>query len=146
LQRVKEFSKNLKHYNDKVLLAEPKLPSATEQHEIEKSKQKLTSARERALEFSRKVVVPTKPTRSSDASRTTSGQARQTVDDLDIADDDSLDMNMHVTVNTTSNGNLKRVDSFGLNNKQANKLAELEALHEDRKRQVEAIKKSMGMR
>lgn len=58
LERIKEFSKQLRVVNQDLIQQQRKLPPATEQIDIEKSKQKLNSKRQKALEFARNIPKP----------------------------------------------------------------------------------------
>jgi hypothetical protein len=115
LQRVKEFARNLKQYNDSTLIQQPKLPAAAEQVEINKSMQKLVSKRTKAIEFAKQIPKP--KAKTSVASE---------------VDNSGIDVN--------------EKDVYGTTNDDAQRLAELEMKHEEKRRQIEAIKRSMGMK
>lgn len=115
LQRVKEFARNLKQYNDSALIQQPKLPAAAEQVEINKSMQKLVSKRNKALEFARNIPKPKpKPT---------------VIDEVDNSGIDSTEK-----------------DVYGTFSHDAQRLAELEMKHAEKRKQIDAIKKSMGFK
>lgn len=116
VDRVKEFSRNLKSFNEKVIKEQPKLPQAQEAVEIDKSKQKLESKRERAIQFAKQIPKPSIRTQKDEMS---SKQHSEINDDFSSADPYSF------------------VDET--------KFVELEARHNASKRQVDAIKKSLGL-
>ena len=120
LERVKEFAKNLENFNKQSLQQQPKLPPSTEASQMVVAKGKQESKREKALQFAKKVPKPKSRLPSTNARSETSEDA------LDDMENDELMMN-----NFHGNIETRRLD-------------ELEAKHNDKKRQVEAIKKSLG--
>jgi hypothetical protein len=57
-ERVKEFSKNLKHYNMQNLRQQKKVPSGQEMSQIQQSKELVKSKRERMKEYTRNIPKP----------------------------------------------------------------------------------------
>jgi hypothetical protein len=116
VDRIKQFSKQLREFNKDVMQQQPKLPSAVEQNDIEISKKKFDSNRIRAMEYARQVPKP-KLNKGERISRSAEGHS-QFASDL-FMDEDAF---------------------------QAAKLQELEAKHQQGKARLEAIKKSIGGR
>ena len=58
VDRIKEFSKQLKHFNKESLSNQPKLPSASEQSDLQIAKKKYESNRIRAMEYAKNVPKP----------------------------------------------------------------------------------------
>lgn len=58
LDRIKEFSKQLRHFNQEVIMQQPKKPSAVEENDLNIARSKLESNRQRALEFAKNVPKP----------------------------------------------------------------------------------------
>jgi hypothetical protein len=119
VDRIKQFSKQLRDFNKDAIQQQPKLPSAVEQNDIEISKKKFDSNRIRAMEYARQVPKPKlKPSdRGERISHSAEGNSQ-------FANDLYMDE-----------------DAF-----QAAKLQELEAKHQQGKARLEAIKKSIGGR
>lgn len=117
LDRIKQFSKNLKTFNEETIKQMPKLPSSVEKHEIEISKKKMESKRAKALEFSKRIPKP----------KVTSVILKSQDDQSDMVD-------------------YKRQDEEAMANKDEVHLYELEKQHDDQRKQIEAIRRSMGMK
>ena len=60
LDRVKEFSKNLKNFNTENLRFQSKLPAAGEKNDMTLALKKMDSSRQKAIEYGRSVPKPTK--------------------------------------------------------------------------------------
>ncbi len=58
VERVKEFSKQLRAFNQEVIMQQPKKPSSGEENGISLSKFKQESSRHRALEFAKNIPKP----------------------------------------------------------------------------------------
>jgi hypothetical protein len=120
--RIKEFSKQLRHFNQDVITQQPKKPSAIEENDINIAKSKQDSTRQRALEFARNVpkpkVAPSNPV-------------------------------IHVPARQSRSSDSNRVESAGLymddDAMEAAKLQELERKHEQNRAKMDAIRKSMAL-
>eukprot|EP01041_Mallomonas_annulata_P002338 gene2342-4547_t len=115
-QRIKEFSKNLKSFNEQSLQQQRRLPPSSEAVSVTLTKKKEESSRGKALSFAKNIPKPKIPKTNSSPSRTPSGREDEGSDSLDAAVYE-----------------------------EQSKLLELQARHVDSKRQVEAIKKSLGL-
>lgn len=124
--RIKEFSKQLRHFNQEVLVQQPKLPPSTEQVEIEKSKSKMESSRHKAIDYAKNVPKP-KVTASTIAEvGTNTRQSRSAGDN-------------GAEYGGRGQGMLYMdEDAF-----EAAKLQELESKHLQNKAKMEAIRKSL---
>ena len=128
LERIKEFSKNLQKFNQDALSVQRKLPDGNEMSEIEIAKKKMESKREKAITFSKNIPKPKRRSEGvtgvTGGARDRAGQRPSDESGLDDFADDELGMEP-----TSENS----------------KLQELAAKHLESKRQVDAIKRSMGM-
>ena len=131
MQRIKDFSKNLQSFNRENLRQQPKLPPAAEKSEIVISMRKQDSKRERMLEFSKQIPKPQvrnpKPFGNNDII-------------YDEDDDDTFDPGMPPRRNRGQGdgGNYSTsADDY--------RLQELEAKHNNGKKQIDAIRKQMGL-
>ncbi len=151
-ERVKEFSENLKKYNRAEIEAHKKLPSSVESRDLELSTNKQMSKRERALQYGKNVP---KPKASSDASTITStgasgqskagggGRNRGNFESkLDVIYDED---DWNAKDDMADDEFLEAPDPSGMAFSAANKLSELEAKHNNSKRQIDAIKRSLKM-
>ena len=126
LDRVKEFSKNLQSYNRQAISQQPKLPSAAEKHDIRVSEQKFSSNRQKAIEFAKNVPKP--KVASYPVKRAGRDGERERYSD---------EPSMHAALGDMSLGADFQAES---------KIMELEAQHNNRRIQIEAIKRTMGMK
>lgn len=133
LDRIKEFSKKLQNFNKEVLSNQSKLPPSSEKHDIQISEQKFQSNRQKAIEFSRNIPKP--KVKSRDNNEYNLRNKEKGNDDGDNYDDNFDDHN---------DNNFK--DNYGITNKEENRILELEAKHKQNKIQMEAIRKSLGMK
>ena len=118
LDRVKEFAKNLHNFNHEHLRNQKKLPPSNEKNEMEIAHKKLESKRQKAIDFAKNIPKPKIP-----AAKDACGKQRG--DDEESAGMSNFDM--------------------GEGYEEELKLHELEAKHVNSKRQIEAIRKAMGM-
>jgi hypothetical protein len=127
LDRRKEFARNLQNYNQQVIAHQPKLPPAAEKHDILISEQKFSSNRQKALEFAKQVPKPkvAAPAQKAAAAR---AMAEGTFDPEGAAHAAASGMSMGAEYQTES------------------RIMELEAQHNNRKLQIEAIRRTMGMK
>lgn len=127
-ERIKEFAKKLKEFNHETLLQQQKLPPSSEQLEIEKSKQKVESKREKALQFAKNVPKP-KPRVVVNSAIGEKGKVGVDKGNENDETDESL-----------------YFDGFESESAEAKKLAYLEAEHDERKKKVEGIRKALGLK
>lgn len=121
LQRVKEFARNLKKYNDThIQTSSDKLPAPAQAIEIQKQVEKSASKRSKALEFAKQIPKPKLKESLSD--------------DYRMVDPNQGEPDSH------------EKDIYGLTADESNKLSELELKHLEKKKQIEAIKKSLRMK
>lgn len=120
-ERIKEFSKNLQKFNKEVALDQRKVLPSSEASAITTAKQKLESKREKALEFAKHVPKPKPPKQSSSSSPLTPVEGGEHDEDDEMA-------------------------IMQLGNEHSSALDALTAKHAENKRQVEAIKRSVGIR
>ena len=148
LERIKEFSKKLQHFNKELLSKKSKLPPSSEKHDIQISEQKFSSNRQKAIEFSKNIPKPKVKSRDSNDD----GKHRTIKNnDYDNGDNDDNDGDGDYYDNNGGgrnggNGNVKDSFTFGVTNKEENRILELEAKHKQNKLQMEAIRKSLGMK
>lgn len=134
-ERVKEFSKQLKEFNRSSLQEQRKLPYSSEAVGIEISKKKLESNRERALQFSKHIPKPkAKSTADVDVIVGTRKNTGRYGDDDDEDEDDRYD-----------DSYVRATDKYGQTYESATRMQELQAKHNDNRRNIAAIKKSMGL-
>jgi hypothetical protein len=126
-ERVKEFSSKLKSFNKDVLDNQRKLPQSSEMSDIEVSKKKMESRREKALQFAKNIPKP----KVRHASFTGVAAAA----DGALADGES-------SLGAGASGYL---EDNGIGVVENSALSELDAKHEANKRQVDAIKRSLGL-
>ena len=162
---MKEFSKQLKDFNRSSLQEQRKLPYSSEvvgtdfhlalsvastlSHPhlrfylsrfmvgIEMTKKRLESNRERALQFSKHVPKP-KTKGDTEGGETGNGGVRKTNDyhdDDDDYDNDGYDDSYVKAAN----------DQYGPSYESAMRLQVLQAKHNDNRRNIQAIKKSVGI-
>ena len=128
-ERIKEFAKNLHDFNRKNIEQNRKLPASTEVRDILTDKAKHESKRSKALEFARNIPKPKVETTSAGASVSgAAGKGRGTSRRQEIDDH-------YVTDN----------DEYGVEYGDVCRRQGLELKHEESRRQVEAIKRSMGL-
>ena len=131
LERVKEFSRNLHSFNKQSIRQQPKLPPSSEKRGIEISKQKMESRRQKALDFAKKIPKP----KASDNTAIQRGVPSE-LSSYQHSDFDSQEMEDFGDLLMCS-------DPDAIAEK---KLQELEARHQQGKLQIEAIRKTMGLK
>ena len=119
--RIKDFSKQLNEFNKVSLSDQKRIPYSSEASGIEISRRKLESNRERAMKFAKHIPKPSIKSK-------TDGVGSGKIDEEGTTDDMYL-----------------QADEYGQSYEKASKLQELQAKHEDSRRNVQAIRKSMGM-
>ncbi len=130
LEKIKEFSKNLRYVNKESILQQPKLPSATEQADLMISKKKYESNRIRAMEYAKHIPKP----KNSQSEGKSNGN-----DDDDEEESDRL----RSREGGGGGGGYLYMDEDAF---QSAKLQELEAKHQQGKARLEAIKKSLSQK
>eukprot|EP01039_Chlorochromonas_danica_P003458 gene3458-3787_t len=168
MERIKEFSKQLRVVNQDLIQQQRKLPPATEQIDIEKSKQKLNSKRQKALEFARNIPKPATekgqqqhgPTGESLTHRDSMGEYLEDEED-DFGGERAWEKtnNSRVSLSAGSSRLPGRVTKKTLRSTSvaldetlagvadyevSSRLLELEARHQQSKAQVDAIRKAFG--
>lgn len=147
LDRIKEFSKQLRQVNADILTQQPKLPSATEQNDLQIARQKYESTRQRALEFAKSNVPKPKVARNAqlDERRDQRGYYDEEADNGPTQIRDGTRRSQSAGERSGSYGGSRSnlgipmdEDAF-----QAAKLQELEAKHQQSKARMEAIKRSL---
>jgi hypothetical protein len=150
-ERVKEFSKQLKDFNRNVLQEQRKLPYSSEAVGIEITKKRLESNRERALQFAKQVPKPKAKGGAEGAGATAVGPRGRDYDDYgngrggrgggggngygdDDDDDDAYDDSYVVAP-----------EKFGPSYESATRLQELQAKHNDNRRNIQSLKKALGV-
>ncbi|RYH31158.1 DUF4591 domain-containing protein [archaeon] len=143
IDRIKEFSKQLRKVNHEQISQQKKLPAATEQEDLQKAKQKYSSARQRALDFSKHIPKPS------------GGQKDKDDGDYDL-DNDEYDMQDTRVSHSAGHAPTKSIRRQRQKEESAQqryrneddeaaaRLLELEARHQHGKAQVEAIKKALA--
>ena len=120
LDRVKEFAKNLHNFNHDHLRNQKKLPPSSEKNEMEIAHKKLESKRQKAIEFAKNIPKPKIPA--------------------------AKDCNSKLTGYEEEEGGVGNSGfDMGEGYEDELKLQELEAKHVNSKKQIEAIRKAMGM-
>jgi len=144
LERIKEFSKKLQNFNKEILSNQSKLPSSSEKHDIQISEHKFSSNRQKAIEFSKNIPKP--KVKSSDSNDKKSRDKKYNDNNNNGNDSyyDNNDDDYGGGDNHTDNVNSK--DTYGITYKEENRILELEAKHKQSKLQMEAIRKSLGMK
>jgi hypothetical protein len=138
LERIKEFSRNLKQYNKQALDQQKKLPNSEELNDIEINKRKLESNRERMLSFA-KNNIPKPKIVSDNKSQDIKYNQKHNHHNYDEIEDDKDDV--------FDDGFMTRDDNKYGNgdNARMSKIMELEAQHKAKQMQIAAVKKSLGM-
>eukprot|EP01032_Pedospumella_encystans_P017599 gene17599-20047_t len=136
LERIKEFSKNLQSFNRQTISQQPKLPPAAEKRDIAISEQKFNSRRQKAIEFAKNVPKPRVP------SQPTSQQGRG--GKAPNGGDGDYDESDYYTTNN-NNAHAGGMD-MGAEYAHESRIMELEAQHNNRKIQIEAMKKNLGLK
>lgn len=147
LDRIKEFSKQLRQVNADMLTQQPKLPSASEQNDLQIARNKYESTRQRALEFAKNNVPKPKVARNAqlDDRRDPRGYYDEETDNGPSQLRDATRRSQSAGERSGSYGGSRSnlgipmdEDAF-----QAAKLQELEAKHQQSKARMEAIKRSL---
>jgi hypothetical protein len=122
LERIKEFSKQLKSYNKEVLSNQPKLPAANEQLDLEIAKKKYDSNRIRAMEYAKHIPKPKV-----------------------MNDNDNNERRASISAGSDDGGGVRNGGGLYMDEDamQAARLQELEVKHAQGKARLDAIKKSM---
>lgn len=121
--RIKDFSKQLNNFNKINLSDQKKIPYSSEASGVEISRRKIESNRERAMQFAKQIPKPVNKLK---------------VDGIGRVEEDGT--------GTGSGADLYlQSDEYGQSYEKATRLQELQAKHEDSRRNVQAIRKSMGM-
>ena len=125
-ERIKDFSKQLQDFNKASLSEQRRLPQSSELSDVQVSKRRLESNRERAIQFSRGVPKPAIKLKNTNSNSTAErkGSEEEEGDEDDNKDDD---------------------DGWGLSSAKASKLRELQLKHLESKKNIDAMKRSMGM-
>jgi hypothetical protein len=131
-ERIKEFSRRLASYNRQVTSTQKKLPSAKEQAEMATNKSKIESKREKAREFAKNIPKPKVKTRLQPIDNFNDG----------AEDDDDCEQFMQLDMNR---GDISSFRGIGIKSENERRIDELHAKHADSRRQVDAIKKSLGL-
>mmetsp|Transcript_9617 Transcript_9617/g.13147 ORF Transcript_9617/g.13147 Transcript_9617/m.13147 type:complete len:378 (-) Transcript_9617:24-1157(-) len=118
VDRVKEFAKNLQQFNHEHLRTQKKLPPSNEKFEIEIAQKKQESKRQKAIEFAKNIPKP-KVNKSKDQDKDNEG----------------------VNYDEDGGGQFQMGEGY----EEDIKLQELEAKHVNSKKQIEAIRKAMGL-
>lgn len=145
LDRIKEFSRNLQSYNRQVIGQQPKLAPASEKRDIAVSEQKFNSRRQRAIEFAKNVPKPKVATSASaargDAQQRCTSQQRGAFKDNDESElGDNFDGGYGARPHSDSSMHM------GADYAKESRIMELESQHNNRKIQMEVIRKTLGMK
>lgn len=141
LDRIKEFSRNLQSYNRQVIGQQPKLPSAAEKHDIAVSEQKFNSRRQKAIEFAKNVPKPKVAVSDRRAQPQQRGAGAGDYDDTEQGDQFGYGADTAQSrpyADTSMN--------MGADYAKESRIMELEAQHNNRKIQMEVIRKTLGMK
>lgn len=120
LERIKEFGRNLRNFNQNILESQPKMPNGNEAHDLDVAKKQQESKRQRGLQFARNIPIPKVASTNANSSNNRGDS------------DDNAYMNI-------------THEQYGMESKKAKRLEDLEAKYADSKRNVESIKKSIGI-
>ena len=143
LERIKEFSKNLKSFNEKMIESQSrKPPTFSEASAIEISKKKEDSSRERALQFAKNIPRPKIVQRAEEFEEIEAGYMRVSDEQFGMGRDKArlvlLTRAYHphllISILTRTHAAYSSLDRA---------LMDLEAKYAESKRNVEAIKKAM---
>lgn len=122
VDRIKEFSKQLRTFNQEMIMQQPKKPSSVEENDMVVAKGKQESNRQKALEFAKNIPKPKSTTRCSQMKNHPihSGSMNSAGGDSNglYIDDDAVE---------------------------AARLQELEMKHQQNKAKMEAIKRSLAL-
>jgi hypothetical protein len=139
-ERIKEFSKQLRQLNADVLTQQAKLPSASEQNDLQIARSKYESSRQRALDFARNNVPKPKQPSYLNVEMADADNRNNRSRSAPPKNHNSQSMSRESSNDPNSNvGMLMDEDAF-----QAAKLQELEAKHQQSKMKMEAIKRSLN--
>jgi hypothetical protein len=135
-ERIKEFSRQLRSFNQEQITQQSKLPSATEQNDLQKAKQKYESRRQRAIEFAKQIPKP-----KSSKEETDLGQDEYSGGNTLFAAGQSRSSYSAGNMNGVGGGGGLVMDEDAIH---AAKLQELESKHMQSKAKMEAIKRSLN--
>ena len=155
LDRIKEFSKNLQNFNSEAIRQQPKLPPSSEKRDIALSQQKLNSNRQRAIEFAKNVPKP-KVNRGAQGSIRNNnfnniqygaegGDGREGGE----GDYDEEEGGDGFPYSTNSNHAYARDNTgmqMGAEFLQESRILELETKHKNSKLQIDAMRKTLGLK
>lgn len=136
---------NLKKYNSEVLLQQQKLPSVIEQSHLEKTKSKYSSSREKALHFAKNNIPKpkTKSITTEEVENSLESQFNPIKSNVNLkVETNNQKVPKFKKLNTKSNDDIDYIDESN----ELKKIEDLELKHLENKKQIEAIKKSMGFK
>ena len=122
-ERIKDFSKQLQDFNKASLSEQKRLPQSSESSDVQLCKRRLESNRERAIQFSRGIPKPINKSKNDIAERKN-------------GEEDEVEESFAKNSNH---------DEWGLSDEKAAKLRELQLKHLESKKNIEAMRKTMGM-
>ena len=134
--RIKDFSKQLNEFNKLNLLDQKKVPHSSEASGVEMCRKKMESNRERGMQFAKQIPRPSSLKTKSETATNSNSNSNSNGD---------RDRGHSLEDEEGCEGFLTRNDEYGMPYDKASKLQELQAKHEDSRRNVQAIRKSMGM-
>ena len=122
-ERIKDFSKQLQDFNKVSLSEQRRLPHSSESSDVQLCKRRLESNRERAIQFSRGIPKPVIKLKN-DAGERKGGE----VDEVEERFMKNSDEN-----------------EWGLSDTKASKLRDLQLKHLESKKNIDAMRRAMGM-
>lgn len=122
-ERIKDFSKQLQDFNKVSLSEQRRLPQSSESSDVQLCKRRLESNRERAIQFSRGIPKPVNKSKNDNAER--KSREEDEIEEKFAKNSDH--------------------DEWGLSDAKAAKLRELQLKHLESKKNIEAMRKTMGM-
>ena len=122
-ERIKDFSKQLQDFNKVSLSEQRRLPQSSELSDVQVSKRRLESNRERAIQFSRGVPKPVIKLKNDAVEKRGDEESEKEERFMKSSND----------------------DEWGLSDAKAAKLRELQLKHMESKKNIDAMRRAMGM-
>ena len=138
-ERIKDFSKQLQDFNKASLSEQRRLPQSSELSDVQVSKRRLESNRERAIQFSRGIPKPAIKLKNSNSNAERKG-------DEEEEGEEEIEERFRRKNHSNNDDDDDEYDGgWGLSSAKASKLRELQLKHLESKKNIDAMKRSMGM-
>ena len=140
-ERIKDFSKQLQDFNKASLSEQRRLPQSSELSDVQVSKRRLESNRERAIQFSRGIPKPAIKLKNSNSN----SNAERKGDEEEEGEEEIEERFRRKNHSNNDDDDDDYDGGWGLSSAKASKLRELQLKHLESKKNIDAMKRSMGM-